>query len=106
MLGVPKGCETEQRADRREPSVAGPHAVSPLVFEMLEKASDERGVEMIGFELRGRDAPLLGREPNQHPHSVAVGSDRVRAGLALLHKAIGKERLKCWGEQTHDAPAR
>ena len=39
------------------------------------------------------------REAQQQPHRVAVGGDRVRAGVSLGHQPLGEERLKCRGEQ-------
>ena len=49
---------------------------------------------------------LLGGEDDQHPERVAVGGDRVAAGLALQRQPVGEERLQGGGEGRHDSPFR
>src|SRR5215207_3910114 len=47
------------------------------------------------------DARALLDEAEQQPEGVAVGGDRVRAGLALADKPPGEERLHRRGQRTH-----
>ena len=49
-------------------------------------------------------AVLLGGEREQQPERVAVGGDRVRAGVALADQPVGEERLQRRCEQAHRAP--
>ena len=49
---------------------------------------------------------LLRGEDDQHLERVAVGGDRVAAGLALQRQPVGEERLQGGGEGGHDSPFR
>jgi hypothetical protein len=82
VLGVAVRGEAKQRVDRRQPGVAGARAVAALVLEVVEKAGDERGVEVGDIEAAGRSAKLPVGVADQQPERVAVGGDCVRAGVA------------------------
>ena len=73
--------------DRGQPCVAGAGAVSPLVLEMVKERADQRRVQFVDLESGWLLAGALGGEGEQQPHRVAVGGDRVRAGVALAHRA-------------------
>ena len=85
MLGFAERGEAEEGVDCGEAGVAAADAVAALVFEMVEEGADERGVEVGQIQLRGRFAEL-GGEAEQQPEGVAVGSDGVRAGAALVEQ--------------------
>ena len=53
MLGVAVRGEPEQRVDRGEPGVARPRAVAASVFEVVEEAGDQSGVELGEVEPAG-----------------------------------------------------
>ena len=44
-----------------------------------------------------------GGEAEQQPERVAVGGDRVRAGVAFADQPVGEERLQRRGERAHRA---
>jgi hypothetical protein len=44
VLGVAQRRVAEQRVDRREPGVAGPWAVAPVMFKMVQELTDQRRV--------------------------------------------------------------
>ena len=69
---------------------------------MAEERRDHRRVQILELQLRWRLAGLLVHELQQQPEAVAVGSDRVRAGVALAREAIGEERLQQRRERGHD----
>lgn len=46
VLGMAKGGEAKQRADRGEPRIARANAVPVIVFAMIEERADQRGVEL------------------------------------------------------------
>ena len=48
-------------------------------------------------------AGLLECEAEQQPERVAVGGDRLRAGVALGDQTLGEERLKRWRERSHES---
>jgi len=60
---------------------------------VAEERRDHRRVEILELQLRWRFAGLLVHELQQQPEAVAVGEDRVRAGVALTRQTIGEERL-------------
>jgi hypothetical protein len=63
------------------------------VLEVIQERADQRRVEIIDVQRRGLPAGPLGGEAEQQPQRVAVGVDRVRAGLALADQPVGEERL-------------
>src|SRR5450631_4482172 len=94
---------------RRSPLRTGHAAVPPLVFEVLQELPDQGRVEIGEAEPAGRPPGLVLRERQQEPARVAVGADRVRAGLLLPGQPVGEEPLQDRGEVSHRAvslPAR
>ena len=77
------GREVEQRVDRRQPGVAGSGAVAALPLEVVEEIGHSLRVDVCNRELGGLFAePRLGAA-EQQPGAVAVGGDRMWAGVAL-----------------------
>jgi hypothetical protein len=58
-------------------------AVAAIVFEMGEERANQRRVEVVDVELKRLLAGLPVGEAEQQPERVAVGGDRLRAGVAL-----------------------
>jgi hypothetical protein len=81
-LGMAECCEAKQRSYRREPSVARTDAVLTIVFSMIEKRTDHRGVQITDLELGRFDAATLRRKPDEEPHRVPVGRKRMRTRLS------------------------
>ena len=52
--GWVEGGESEQGVDRGQAGVTGADAVAAFVFEMVEEAGDQRGVEVGQVQLRRR----------------------------------------------------
>ena len=104
MLGVTQGGVAKQRADRRQARVAGPDRVAALVLEVIQERADQRRLEIVDVEIAGRLVTVLGGECKQQADRVAVGGDRMRAGLSLGDQPIGEERLQRRREQAHLAP--
>src|SRR5947208_3284974 len=65
VLGVAKRGVAEQRMDRGQPGVAGPHTVAPLMLQMVEEAGDQGCVEVGDIELRRRFVRLVSREADE-----------------------------------------
>ena len=84
----------EERADGGEARVATANGVAPRALEVVEKAEDERGVE-VGEGERGRGfAPRGLDEPQEKTEGVAVARDGARAGVALGPQALDEELLQ------------
>ena len=58
MLWMPKRRVSEQRADRGKPSIAGAHAIFPLMLQVVEEGADQRGIEIVDIQLAWRLAFL------------------------------------------------
>jgi hypothetical protein len=54
-----------------------------LVLEVIQERADQRCVEIVEVELAGLLAGSLVGESEKQAQRVAVGRDRVRAGVAL-----------------------
>ena len=94
LLGRFQRRVVEERVDRGQTRVAGPHAVAAVGLEMAEERGDRRGVEVLELELRRRLPGLLVHEHQQQSEAVAVCRDRVRAGVALAGETVGEEPLQ------------
>ncbi|MNL73748.1 hypothetical protein D3C87_1992520 [compost metagenome] len=84
--------------DRRQPQVAGPGRDPARRLQFVEEGEDQRCIDVIQGERRGRLAQPPLHEPQQQTEGIAVRSDRVRAGLALLHQPLREEALQQPGE--------
>ena len=83
VLRVAQRGVAEQRVDRGQARVAGAGAVAAVALEVVEERADQRRVEIRDVEpVRLLAGCVLG-EAQQQPERVAVGGDRVRAGVAL-----------------------
>jgi hypothetical protein len=65
----------------------------PVGLEVLQERRDQRLVEVVPAQRRGRDPGAVVGEAQQQAQAVAVGGDRARAGVQLLGQAVGEERL-------------
>ena len=63
------------------------------MFEVGEERADQRRVEIIEVELVGLFAGVVLGEGEQQTEGVAVGRDRVGAGVALGDQSLGEKRL-------------
>src|SRR5664280_1633028 len=91
----------EQGAQRGQPGVAGGDGHAPIIFEVGEKSSDGRCLEVGEVQLGRKRAGGVGHVREQLPERVAVGGHRVGAGLALRDESLGEEGLQCWSDETH-----
>src|SRR5262245_38537594 len=85
--------ETKKGADSGQAKVACPDAGATLLLEVFEKRVDERRVQIVEHQGRGRLAqpPLCKKE--QQPERVPVGCDRVCAYVALTHEPLSEVAL-------------
>jgi hypothetical protein len=74
--------------------------VAAVVFEVVQERGDQRRVEVGDVQRVRFDAGALLGE-HQQPERVAVGGDRVRAGLSLPDQPLGEERLKRRSQRAH-----
>jgi hypothetical protein len=84
----------EEGADRGQAKVAGADGVVTTVLNVIQECTDERRVEIVEHELRGRFFEVLLGKSEKQPERIPVRGDGVGTGLALIHKAISKKGLK------------
>src|SRR2546425_5305876 len=101
VFGVVEGCEVEEGVDGGETGIAGADGVASNGLEMSQKVADERGVEVVEVEAAWGLPSALVNEGEQQAEGVAVGSDGVRTGLALLRQPVGEEGLEGGSERAH-----
>ena len=78
----------------------------PVSLQVFQEGADTGCVEVLEVQLvRPPAAPGAG-EDDQHPQGVAVGGDRVRAGLGPADEPVGEERLQGGGERAHGSSPR
>ena len=105
MLRLVQGDITEQRPDCRQAGIAGTDIVAALVLEMIEKVTDEVGVEILERQVLWRLAEDPVGMVDEKPERVAVAGDGVGADLTLLHEVPGEEQgqqLGKIGDRTHE----
>src|SRR2546425_7887768 len=99
---------THERADGRKPEVAGPRGVAAFCLEMVEEGEDERRVDVLDPQGRGRSPGALSGVAEQQLEGVPVAGDRVRAGAALGDQApleeVLEQRREAVGLCRHDPP--
>ena len=103
VFGCVEGRVVEQGVDGGQPGVTGGAAVAPAGFQVLQERADKGGVQVGEAESAGRLSGLGLGEGKQKPAGVAVGGDRVRAGLLLPGEPVGEESLQDSGEVGHRA---
>ena len=103
VFGVLVGGVFVERSDRCEAGVAGAGAVVSFGFEVVEKPSDEGGVELADIEIRGAGVGVISGVGDEEPEGVPVGGDRVRTGGLLLDKPVREERFEGRSECGHES---
>jgi hypothetical protein len=93
VLGMLERGVVKRRADRRGSGVTGADGVRALVLEVVEERADQRRVGIVDFQAAGLFGGALGANAGSITERVAVGSDRVRAGVALADQAVCEEHL-------------
>jgi hypothetical protein len=84
----------EQRVDRGQAGVAGAHTVVTVGFEVVEKRTDQGGIDIVKLKPgRGLAGAMVG-ESEQQPEGIPVGADRVGAGVSLGDEPLDEERLQ------------
>jgi hypothetical protein len=106
--GLREGHVSEECVDGSQAGVAAAGAVTAILLEVVEELSEESGVE-VGEKKAGWGtvkSPL--REVQEEAECIAVGPNRMGAGLALFKQALGEEGLRERRElgRAHSEPSR
>jgi hypothetical protein len=78
----------------RQANVATPGSVIALLFQVSEKATNKRRIQVLDRQSRGRLMQMLLREFQEEPEGVSITGNRMGAGVALAHEAVGKKGLQ------------
>ena len=100
---------SKEGVDGGEPQIPATYAQTSTLFQLIEKRPDQRGIDSLERQLRGRSVqPLLGKL-QQQAEGIAVRTDRMRTGLALLHESLGEESFQQWSQvgrgRFHERPS-
>jgi len=68
--------------------------VPPVFLHVVEKAANERGIQIPDGQSYRRFLERLLRKRKEQTESIAVAGDGVRTGTALRHETVRKIRLK------------
>jgi hypothetical protein len=89
-----KGGVLKERPNGALPQVPASGTHAAFVLQVGKERRDQRRVELLQRQrARGNLEALLG-EPEEEPEGVAIGRDRMRARLPLLHESSGEEPLQ------------
>ena len=98
VLGFVRSDVAEEGTDRGQSGVARTRVVAALVLEMAQEGAEEVGVQVAELQFRRGLLQHLAGMADQQSERVPVAGDGVRAGLELLHEAVGEERRQESGE--------
>ena len=85
--------------DRGQSQIAASNAQAPAGLELVEERNDQRGVNLLESQARGRQSETLLREEQELSEGVAIGGDSVWTCLALLHRSLGFTSSKTEGRR-------
>ena len=92
---------TPRRMDGSETQIATANGYAAVFLQIIQESHDQRRVELLKIQTRGRLMQALVCEDQELAESVSIGTDGVRARLTLVHQALRKEPLQ-QGSQTSD----
>ena len=98
VLGLVRSDVAEEGTDRGQSGVARTRVVAALVLEMTQEGAEEVCVQVAEFQFRWGLLQHLAGMADQQSERVPVAGDGVRAGLELLHEAVGEEGRQESGE--------
>ena len=94
MRRLADGDIVTEGVDRGEADIPCPRRVAPVLLDMIEKRADERSIQVVEREARGRLVePLLGK-PEQQPKRIAIGRNGMGARPLLPDQPFRKEALQ------------
>jgi len=79
--------------NRRQPGIASPCTVAPVAFKMVKERADESAVEIVQRQCGWSFPQFLPGIVKKQPEGVAIGCNRIGAGVALCDESVGKEGL-------------
>jgi hypothetical protein len=93
MRRLADGHVVTEGVDRGEADIPRPRHVAPVLLDMIEKRADERGIQIVQREGRGRLAEPLLCKPEQQPKRIAIGRNGMGARPLLADEPFRKEAL-------------
>jgi len=65
-----------------------------MLLEMIEKRDDQRSIDFLELQARGRRVQTLLRKRQEQTEGVTIRTNRMRTRLPLLHQALREEPLQ------------
>jgi len=75
-------------------NIARAHGITPLLFQLLQKLQNERGLEIAHTEGAGSATGRLVQEGQKQTKRIATTSNGMRTGTLLGAQILDKERLE------------
>src|SRR2546428_7612268 len=88
-----QGEKAGKGADRCSAHVPRADRIATVVFEVVEKLQDKRGVEVVDMQCRGFLARGLLDKVQQQTKGVTVARNGLRAHPLMVAQVLGKKRL-------------
>jgi len=99
MRGLADGHVVTEGVDCSEADIACTRRVAPVLLDMIEKRADERGVQVVEGQARGRLAESLLHKPEQQPKRVAIRRNGMGTRPLLADEPFRKEALQQTGDR-------
>jgi hypothetical protein len=94
MRRLADGHVLTEGVDRGETDIPCPRCVAPVLLDVIEKGTNEGGIQVVERQARGRRSePLLGK-PQQQPKRIAIGGDGMGARALLADQPFREEALQ------------
>lgn len=98
----------KEGVDCGETQVAAACRQFPMFLKVIEEANDQGRIDGLKRKARRWRVQLLMGKLQQHAKRIAIRTDRVWAGLPLLHKSLSEKSFQQWSEtgfdSGHDCP--
>jgi hypothetical protein len=89
-----ESCVTKEGVDRREAQIPATNTHALTLLQVIQKRLNQGGIDLLEAQVRRRFMQPLVNELQKLAEGIAIGADRVRTRLALLHQTLGKETLQ------------
>ena len=89
-----EGRVPKERVDSGEPQIPAAHAQPSMLLDMIEKRHDQRSIDFLELQARGRRVQTLLRKRQEQTEGVAIRTNCMRTNLPLLHQALREEPLQ------------
>src|SRR5262249_17408964 len=88
------------RANGGQSQIAAADGNSTVLLQVIKERSDQWRIDLFQGQLGRRLMQPLLSELQKQAECVAIGTDRVRTSLPLIHQTMGEKALQQRGQRT------